>query len=155
MIITFCGHSDYVETVKDKERIFELLNEIAKGENVEFFLGGYGRFDSFAYACAKEYKNYAKGSKLIFVTPYITPEYHKSQLEYRKMIYDDIVYPPIEKAPLRFAISYRNKYMVEQADCVIAYIKRQSGGAYTTYKHALRKNKKVFNIAEKCYLVMR
>lgn len=148
MIITFCGHSDYIEKDKDKECVLALLNKIANGEDVEFFLGGYGRFDSFAYSCAKAYKNHAKGSKLIFVTPYITHEYQKSQLEYKETIYDNIIYPPIEKAPLRFAISYRNKYMVEQADCIIAYITRQMGGAYNTYKHAIRKNKKVFNIAE-------
>ena len=62
------------------------------------------------------------------------------------MRYDAILYPEIEDKPLRFAITYRNKYMVERADYVIAYIDHDWGGAYTAYKHAIRKNKSIFNL---------
>lgn len=45
-------------------------------------------------------------------------------------------------------ITYRNKYMVEMADYVVAYVSHDWGGAYTTYKHAKRKGKEIFNLAK-------
>ena len=54
----------------------------------------------------------------------------------------------LKKKPLKFAISYRNKYMVETADYVIAYVSRAFGGAYMTYRHAKRKGKEIFNLAD-------
>ena len=142
MIITFCGHSDFYETGDIKERVLSIINELAKGEGVEFFLGGYGRFDSFAYEVAKEYQKEHTDSKLIFVSPYQTESYLKKRVE----IYDESIYPLDGKVPLKFAISYRNKWMVENADAVIAYVKRSIGGAYQTLKHALKHNKTVINI---------
>ena len=44
--------------------------------------------------------------------------------------------------------THRNKYMAESADIVIVYIKRDYGGAYQAYKHALKENKRIFNIAK-------
>lgn len=58
-----------------------------------------------------------------------------------------IIYPELDNVPLRFAISKRNKWMVEQADIVIAYITHTYGGAYATYRHAKKKNKEIYNIS--------
>jgi len=38
-------------------------------------------------------------------------------------------------------------YMVEMADYVVAYVSHDWGGAYNTYKHAKRKGKEIFNLA--------
>ena len=62
--------------------------------------------------------------------------------------YDAIVYPEIEDKPLKFAISYRNKWMAEQADLVIAYVNHNSGGAWQTYQHAKRKKKTIINLGK-------
>ena len=69
MIITFCGHSNYSSNLGDEERLFGLLEEVAKGNQVDFYLGGYGSF--FAHRCAKRYKEKHPNSKLIFITPYL------------------------------------------------------------------------------------
>lgn len=37
--------------------------------------------------------------------------------------------------------------MVEQADCVVAYIDHEWGGAYTTYQYAIKKGKEILNLA--------
>ena len=63
--------------------------------------------------------------------------------------YDAIIYPEIESVPLRYAICHRNRWMVEKADLVIGFITHQSGGAYQTYRHAVSKNKMIFNIADR------
>lgn len=113
-----------------------------------FFSGGYGAFDSFALFVGKEFKKTHPNTSLVFVTPYITIEYQKNHLEYLKTMYDDIIYPELEKVPLKFAISHRNKWMVEKADIVVAYVLHASSGAYKTYKYARTKGKEIFNLAD-------
>lgn len=119
-----------------------------KDSSVEFFLGGYGAFDNFAYNCCKKYKKKHPNAKLIFITPYLSPTFQNNNLIYKKHEFDSIIYPPIENAPLKFAISYRNKWIVEQADIIIAYITHKYGGAYSMYRYGKQKGKKIFNIFE-------
>ena len=123
------------------------MSEIIGDRDAELYLGGYGSFDAFARKCGRKYQKTHPNVKLIFVTPYITADYQKNHLEHAKELYDGIVYPSLEDKPLKFAIVYRNKWMVEQADYVIAYVTHAWGGAYQAYKHAQRKKKHLFNIS--------
>ena len=138
MIFTFCGHSDYISNSEDEAKIFDIFDKIIDNQPVEFFLGGYGKFDGFAYSCAKKYKATHHNARLIYVTPYLD---RKSDVEY-----DNIVYPALENVPKRFAISRRNRWMAERADVLICYVVRKYGGAYQTYTHAKRKGKTIFNL---------
>ena len=140
MIITFCGHSDYSGNEEDERKILDLLERKIGNEAAEIFLGGYGGFDEFAYRCCKKYKKDHSSVSLVFVTPYIKG----LTLEKNKKKYDLIIYPELEKIPPRFAISHRNRYMVERADIVVAMIEHCYGGAYNTYKYAERKGKEIF-----------
>lgn len=149
MIITFCGHSQYTESEEDEAKILSILSEKIGDRPAELYLGGYGDFDEFARKCGKKYQKTHPDTKLILVTPYITVEYQKNHLDGQKDRYDAILYPPIEKAPLKFAISYRNKWMVEKSDCIIACISHTWGGAYQTYLYAQCKKKPLFNISRK------
>ena len=63
-------------------------------------------------------------------------------------LYDSIVYPPLEKTPLKFAISKRNEWMIDQSDFVIAYVEHSFGGAYQSLKYAHRKGKRIVNLAK-------
>ena len=146
MIISFFGHSDFVPSEACEDFMWDLLNNIVGDNPAEFYLGGYGRFDDFALTCCKRYKSEHKDVKLIFVTPYITLEYQKNRLENIKAEYDMILYPEIEDKPLRFAISYRNKWMIDKSDSVIVGISRTWGGAYKTYKYAISRKKTVYNL---------
>ena len=71
---------------------------------------------------------------LVFVTPYLN-------FENSNLMYDYVIYPEIEDKPLRFAITYRNRYMVEKAEYIIFYLNREWGGAYQSYKYAKQKKK--------------
>ncbi len=146
MIVSFCGHSSYVESKEDEKKIIDFLERKAGNAPLSLYLGGYGAFDEFARRCGKKYQATHPNTELIFITPYMTLEYQKNHLEHLGGLYDDIIYPELESVPLRFAISYRNKWMVEKSDCVISYIKHTSGGAYQTYRFAKRKKKEIFNI---------
>lgn len=146
MIVTFCGHSDFIGTKEYEEKLLSVLEKAVGNKPAQMYLGGYGGFDEFAFNCCKKYKENHPEVSLIFVTPYLTLEYQKNNLEYKKALYYYILYPPIENIPMRFAIIYRNRYMVDSADFIIAYINHTFGGAYRTFKYAVQKNKLISNI---------
>lgn len=148
MKITFFGHSDFRSTDELQARALNLIYSIAKGRGVEFLLGEYGGFDSFAYRVASLYKEENPCTALTFVTPYIDTDYNKLQdsLTFRR--FDSVVYPELERVPRRFAISQRNRWMIRESDAVIAYVAHGFGGAYRAYSYALSKKKPVYNLAE-------
>ena len=148
MIITFFGHSNFRKNTDVETRIMNFLEEYVGDKRADIYLGGYGNFDEFAYECCKKYRESHPGVSLVFVTPYLTPEYQKNYLADISKRYDSVIYPEIEKYPLRLAIVYRNRFMVDSADFVLAYVTHTWGGAYNTYKYAERKRKTIFNFAD-------
>ncbi|MBE6694567.1 MAG: hypothetical protein E7589_07370 [Ruminococcaceae bacterium] len=143
MVITFSGHSDFINAGEYEQRMFDILDSIISDEHVDMYLGGYGNFDDFAYECCQKYKKIHSNISLIYVSPYLD---NKKGLSIEK--YDAMIYPEIEGKPRRFAIIYRNRYMVEKSDYVIAFVKHEWGGAYDTYRYAEKKGKVIFNIAK-------
>ena len=140
MIVTFCGHSDYIQSSSDEDKILSILEENTADTQVDFYLGGYGNFDNFAYNCAKKYKALHPSARLIFITPYLPPRNTEQK-------YDEIIYPALETVPRKFAISHRNRWMIEKADIVITYVLRSISNSYTRLTFAKRHNKRIFNIA--------
>lgn len=148
MKITFCGHRDFVAGEEYEKRLLDYLEERTAGDNVEFYLGGYGGFDRFALSCCKKYKATHTDAKLIFVTPYMNIDYQKKHLEYVAKDYDEIVYPDLEGVFSRYAILYRNRYMVDKSDVVVSYINISCGGAYKTYLYAVKNGKEIYNMGK-------
>lgn len=154
MVVTFCGHSDFQKNAEYEKRILDFLENNVGYKEAEMYLGGYGNFDYFAYDCCKKYKTNHNNVTLIFITPYITAEYQKNYLKEINGKYDYIIYPEIEHIPLKFAITYRNKWMIEKSDLVVCAVKRSWGGAYKSYQCAKRKKKTIFNVFENDGIVL-
>ena len=148
MRICFFGHADYNYSLETKDSLTLILKDYTEKFDCEFLFGGYGRFDDLAYRCVKELCSQNRISA-VFVTPYITESYLKNQLEYHKNKYDEVIYPEIENTPLKFAITARNKWMVEQSDLVITYVNKNYGGAYSALKYARNKGKTIINLGGK------
>lgn len=148
MTITFVGHSRISQSEDLKKTIkATIAKSIAKVKTVTFYLGGYGDFDKICASTCRELKDERDGLELVYITPYITlSEQEKIKGLIRDGIYDTSLYPPIEDTPLRFAISKRNEWMVENSDLIIAYVKHTFGGAYASLKAAKRKGKRVINL---------
>ena len=144
MIITFCGHADFQRTNEQEKLLLSFFEETIGDHAAKFYLGGYGAFDEFAYECCKKYKKTHLNVNLALVVPYFYFEKGKVNDRFEK--YDEIIYPPIENKPVKFAIVYRNQYMIDEADLVVAHVKRNWGGAYRTLHYAKRKGKKIFNL---------
>ena len=143
MTVTFCGHAQFHATGEQEARILTFLEETIKDQPACIYLGQHGDFDRFAYHCCKKYKKSHPAVSLVFVTPYLPTPSEKLTSDY-----DAIVYPAIENKPPRFAITYRNRYMVDQADYVVAYVSHSYGGAYEAYKYAQKQGKKILNLAD-------
>ena len=148
MTITFCGHSNCLFSDEEKEKLKQLLiKEIRKNPTCKFYLGGYGDFDSLCLRTLRELKKEFQDIELIFITPYIDKNY--SKLEFAKYNYDDVVFPPLESVPRKFAILKRNEWMVDSADLIIAYVKYSWGGAAKTLEYAKRRKVHIINISLK------
>lgn len=148
MIITFCGHSSFTTNEEYEKRMLEILEEKIGDAPAELFLGGYGFFDDFAYRCGKKYQATHPKTKLIFITPYITLEYQKNHLKLNSEKYDSTIYPNLEHVPLKFAISHRNRWMVDNSNVIIAYVRHNWGGAFSMLKYAQKRGLQIINIAE-------
>lgn len=145
LIITFCGHSSFDKRAKDYG-LYELLCNSINGRPVEFYLGGYGKFDEYALLTAIEYRKKHDNAKICFITPYLDKGYSKISLY--KDVVDGIIFPELESVPKKFAIVKRNEWMVKKADIIFAYVKYSWGGARTTFEYAKRQRKKIINLAE-------
>ena len=148
MVISFFGHAKYERNSEHEEKILGFLLKKIGDRSACLYFGGYGNFDRFAYECCAKYKKMHPCVELVLVTPYITPEYQRSYLNERKREYDAIVYPEIENRPPKYAIVYRNRWMVEKSDVVICAVKHSFGGAYRAYSYAVRLGKSVYNLFE-------
>ena len=147
MIITFCGHSNCLFSDDVKQQLKNILvGEIIKNPTCKFYLGGYGDFDVLCLRTLKDFKADFPEIELIVITPYLDKNY--SKLELAKYYYDDVIFPPIESVPRKFAILKRNEWMVKQADLVIAYVKYSWGGAAKALEYAKRKKKRIINFAK-------
>ena len=144
MIVTFCGHSDFRGTVQKENILLDILEDQIGDTRCEILFGQYGGFDLFSFRCGQKFKGCHPNVKMIFVTPYIITS--SPQTELRE--FDEIIYPFQKNVPRRFAISYRNRWMIEQADLVIAFVDHAWGGAYQTYLYAKKRNKKIINLAK-------
>ncbi len=138
MTVTFCGHRDTVDSSALYAWLQKTITEqIAHGANT-FFLGGYGSFDRIAATAVWELKKNHPEIVSILVLPY--PDKNVDTAKY-----DMTTYPPLENVPRRFAISRRNRWMVDNANVVITNVSHEWGGAAQTLKYAIVKGKLVLN----------
>lgn len=70
----------------------------------------------------------------IYVSPYLTAF---TKLTIAKENYDEIIYPPIEAVPQKYAITKRNEWIVSVADLIVFNVNYKFGGAYNAYLHSI------------------
>lgn len=146
MIVTFCGHRDFVETAEAENQLTMFLEKYAR-ENVRLvcYNGGYGNFDYFAAKCVQRMQEQYSNIRNCLVLPYIDQPFLE-RIEIFKNHFDETIYPLLESVPRKYAIIRRNEWMVDSADIVIAYITYSWGGAARTLEYAKRKNKNIILI---------
>lgn len=137
---TFFGHRDCPEIIKSKLK--ELLIDLITHHNVDmFYVGNQGRFDGIVRGVLRELKNEYPQIDYAVVLAYIPGK----QTEHDD--YSDTMLPKgIEAVHPHYAISWRNNWMLRQADYVVTYITHSWGGAAQFAKKAEKQRKTVINL---------
>lgn len=60
--------------------------------------------------------------------------------------YDGVNFPTLEKSCYKTALQKRNRWMVQNRDFMIAYIRRRYGGARQTYQFAKKLSMMIKNV---------
>ncbi|MBR2986850.1 MAG: DUF1273 family protein [Clostridia bacterium] len=139
---TFFGHKDCDRSLEGAIR--EAMIRLIEDEGVScFYVGNHGNFDHMAARVLKELKaGYPK------LSAYVVLAYLPKASEFDPEMPLETLFPEgLESVPKRFAISRRNDWMLKQSQYVIAYVKREIGGAASFYQKALRQKKHVINLA--------
>lgn len=141
MTVTFFGHKD---TPKNIEPTLQttLVDLIENHDATEFYVGNNGNFDTMV----------RRQLEALSQTYPITYSVVLAYIPTKKSEYDSftntLLPEGIEATPKRFAISYRNKWMVEQSDVVVTYVTHSFGGAAQFKALAERQGKTVIELSE-------
>ena len=141
-ICTFFGHRDCPDTVKPRLR--EVLVQIIERDGVDrFYVGHQGAFDAVVLSVLRELALLYPQIRYDIVLAYMPQE--KSHFD-TEMEQHTLLPEGIETAPRRFAIDRRNKWMLQQSDYVVTYVRYSWGGAAKFAHEAKRLGKHVVEI---------
>ena len=135
---TFFGHREVSENLKPLLK--DVLSELITKDGIEtFMVGNEGGFDKMVQRVLAELKNTYENIDFVVVLAYLP----------RTKSNDKTLYPEgLEKVPKRFAIDYRNRWLIENSVCVVSYVNRNYGGAAKFSRLAERKGLRIINIAK-------
>lgn len=107
-----------------------------------FYVGNQGRFDAIVRSVLRELKQEFPQINYAVVLAYMPGK----QTEYDDSS-DTMLPERIESVHPRYAISWRNNWMLRQSDYVVTYITHSWGGAYQYVEKAKRGGKVVINLS--------
>ena len=139
---TFFGHHDCSPTVIPKLR--EVLKDLIENFSVDtFYVGNKGEFDRIARAVLRDLtQEYPHISYYVVLEKVPGSSYGRAREDFS----DTMLPEGIEKAPQRFAIVWRNKWMLRESDFVVTYITHSWGGAAQFAEMAERQGKTIINL---------
>ena len=141
MVVTFFGHKDTQKSIETVLRA-NLIDLIENYGATEFYVGNNGKFDVMVYRQLEELSQIYPITYSI-VLAYLPVEKNK-YFDFTNTIYPE----GIETVPKRFAISRRNKWMIQRADVVVTYVTNYFGGAYQFKSIAEKEGKRIIELSE-------
>ncbi len=139
MTVTFCGHSQLTINYKIKNMLEEILIKLIDEGANEFLFSGYGIFDRIATDIVYELKSTYPNIRSILVAAYIYSGNYSDR-------YDYTVFPPLENLPSEFAVTKRNKWMVDKSDVVVSHVDFPACDSAQMIEYAEQKWKKIIKI---------
>ncbi len=138
---TFFGHRDCIGL--SKAELEKAIEDLIRNHDVDlFYVGNEGRFDALVhwvlFAMKKKYPHIRYAVVLAYPPKNIPGK-----------DYSDTMLPEgVETVHPRYAITWRNRWMLQRADYVITYVTHSWGGATKFAEEAKRQGKRVINLAE-------
>lgn len=136
---TFFGHRDCPGDLKPPLK-YVILDLIATHGVDMFYVGHQGGFDDLVRGVLRELEQEYSEVRYAVVLAY-TPSGRPAADTADTMLPEgiELVHP-------RYAISWRNNWMLQQSDFVIAYVAHSWGGAARYVQKAIRSGKTVINL---------
>ena len=141
MLCAFFGHKDTPESVKP---VLEAAVKkiIERYPDITFYVGNNGNFDRMVLSILKSLSQDFPTISYAVILAYL-PIGKSAEFDGLSTIYPE----GIESVPKKYAISYRNDWIVKKADMVICYITHNYGGAAKFVEKARKNGKFVYNLA--------
>ena len=141
-VCTFFGHR---ECCLDSAVLLSAIEHLINEGVEEFLVGHQGQFDSMVCSSLRSLRERYPHIRYSVVLAYL-------QAQNRDEDFSDTVYPEgIETVLPKYAIDWRNRYLIDRADICLCYIDYSWGGAYKFAQLAQRRGRKVINLG-KCRL---
>ena len=136
----FFGHKDTPEDMKPA--LYAAIEELITQHGVEcFYVGNQGAFDAYVHSALRQLSEKYHHIRYAVVLAYMPGK----QTEYDD--FSDTMLPEgIEEVHPRYAVNWRNRWMLRQSQYVICYIHHHWGGAAKYVQAALRQGKTVINL---------
>lgn len=141
MTCSFFGHSSCPDDIKP---ILETqIEDFIVNHNIKnFLLGDHGNFDLLVLKCIK--KLAIKHDISYKVVLSYMPKYNNIFASDPNSIFSE----ELALVPKKFAINYRNRYLIEKSQYFITFITHSFGNAAKFTQEAIKKGKNVTNIAD-------
>ena len=138
-ICTFFGHRKChgLDASVLRDAIEEQIHQGAD----EFLVGHQGQFDQMAYRCLRSLQKEYPHIRYCVVLAYL-PTQPNAFYEF-----SDTFYPEgLENVPPKYAVTWRNRYLIDTADICLCYLRHSWGGAYQFACLAKRRGLTVYNL---------
>ena len=137
---TFFGHRDCPDSIKPKLK--ETLIELITMHGVDmFYVGNQGQFDAIVRSVLRELKAEYPHINYAVVLAYM-PRAQNENYDFS----DTMLPEGIEKIHPRYAISWRNNWMLQHSEYVVTYITHTWGGAVRYAQKAEKQGKHILSL---------
>ena len=132
MKVAFIGNRNTPDAVY--QRLYSTIENLIKNGANDFYVGHNGKFDRLVHQALQSLKH--EYPQIRFAVVLTSPDKAPRDLP--------SVYPEeLTRVTPRFAIVKRNRYMVDQCDCLIAYAANPYGNTAKLCEYAIRHGKEV------------
>lgn len=138
-VCTFFGHSECYDL--GVAVLQSTIEDLIKQGVTEFLVGHQGQFDAMVRSCLKSLQVQYPGIRYSVVLAYLPTK----NREFKD--FSDTMYPEgLETVHPKYAVSWRNRYMIEVADICLCYVSHTYGGAYKFAHMAKTRGLTVINL---------
>ena len=133
----FIGHRDAPDSILPALSA-AIEKRITEDGVDQFVVGHYGKFDSLAAQAVRKAKKQHPDILLFYLRPY-----HPAERPFTPAGFDGSFYPPgMETVPRKLAIVRANRYMEDNSQFLIAYVRYTVSNAWELTEYALKREKK-------------
>ncbi len=137
----FFGHRDTPQEIKPK--LINAIENLIINENVtEFYVGNHGNFDSMVATALHELKIKYPHVDYSVILAYMPTKKAENFEQKHPTLFPE----GTESVPKRFAINFRNNWMIKNSTHAIVYINCTMGGAFKYYELAEKSDLKIIKL---------